>query len=181
MKRILVALLALLVAACGSSKLDATYSNNMTGIAEQKVSFIFKPDGTARMSVGSTTLPAEMPYEVSGGKIKVVGQNGDLVFAILENGDLVGEGLRLKKESSSPPRSATMESKAPEAIKPQEKDMAFCRKLAAKARAGKPGEFASEPDFLPSVNHCYKLAKEKGEVLQWTDPEPSSPKDPNFK
>lgn len=181
MTKILAVLLALLVSACGSSKLDATYSNNMTGIAEQKVSFIFKPDGTARMSVGSTTLPMEMPYEVSGNKIKVAGQKGDLVFTILENGDLVGEGMRLKKESSSPPRSPTLESKAPETEKPQEKDMAFCRKLAAKARAGKPGEFASEPDFLPSVSHCYKLSKEKGEVLEWSDPEPSSPKDPNFK
>lgn len=110
MKNAFVVLLALLVCACGNSKLDATYSSNMTGVAEQVVRITFKPDGTARMSLGSTTLPVEMLYEVSGNKVKVAGQRRDIVFAVLENGDLVGEGMRLQKEDSLPlkPNSATL-------------------------------------------------------------------------
>lgn len=100
MTKVLAVLVALLVSACGSSKLDGTYSNNMTGIAEQKMSFAFKPDGTARMAIGSTKIPLEMPYEVSGNKIKVRGQNGDIIFTILENGDLLTEGMRLTKEKA---------------------------------------------------------------------------------
>jgi uncharacterized protein YecT (DUF1311 family) len=101
MTRIFAVLLALLVSACGSSKLDGTYSNNMTGVAEQKMSFTFKPDGTARMAIGSAKIPLEMAYEVSGNKIKVAGQNGDVIFTIMENGDLLMNGIRLTKETAS--------------------------------------------------------------------------------
>lgn len=101
MTRMLALILALLLSACGNSKLDGTYSNNMTGIAEQKVSFTFKPDGTAHMAIGGNKIPLEMPYEVSDKKIKVTGQNGDLIFNFTDNGDLISAGLRYTKESSS--------------------------------------------------------------------------------
>lgn len=102
MKYVLLLLFALLLSAC-SSKLDGTYSNNMTGVAEQKIGFTFKTDGTALMAIGSTKIPLEMPYEVSGNKIKVTGQKGDIIFTILDDGDLLTEGIRLKKENSSQP------------------------------------------------------------------------------
>lgn len=100
MKYAFALLLTLLLSACGS-KLDATYSNNMTGVAEQKLSFTFKPDGTALMAIGSTKIPLEMPYEVTGNKIKVAGQNGEIIITVLENGDLLMEGIRLTKETAS--------------------------------------------------------------------------------
>jgi uncharacterized protein YecT (DUF1311 family) len=79
------------------SRLDATYYNNMTGVAEQRLSFKFNPDGTVRMSIGSSTIPLEMPYEVNGNKITVEGQNGDTVFTVMDNGDLLAGGLRYIK------------------------------------------------------------------------------------
>jgi len=178
-KKILFVFLTLLLFACGS-KLDGTYSNNMTGVAEQKMSFTFKPDGTASMSIGSSAIPLEMPYEVNGNKIKMEGQNGDIIFTVLDDGDLLMNGLRLKKEIASELTSAPVEIKVQEAKIPQEKDMTFCRELAAKARAAKPGDFAGDAEFLPAVSGCYKLAKEVGEVLIWSsDNSISSPKDSN--
>lgn len=100
MKYAFAIFITLFLSACGS-KLDATYSNNVTGVAEQKLSLTFKPDGTARMAIGSTKIPLEMPYEVSGNKIKVAGQKGDIIITVLENGDLLMEGLRLTKETAS--------------------------------------------------------------------------------
>jgi hypothetical protein len=177
MKHAIVLLFAMILAACGNSKLEGTYSNNMTGVAEQKFAFTFRPDGTARMSIGSTTIPLELPYEISGNKVKVAGQQGVTVLTMLDNGDLLMDGIRLTKETATsraaPPAIA---DKAPEPQKTQEKDIRFCRELAAKARAAKPGEFAGDPEFLPNVSHCYKLAKEAGEELVWTSAEPSKPK-----
>ncbi len=103
-KKILFVFLTLLLSACGS-KLDGTYSNNITGVAEQKMSLTFKPDGTASMSIGSTTIPLEIPYEVNGSKITMSGVEGDQIITILDNGDLLMNGLRLKKESDSEPAS----------------------------------------------------------------------------
>lgn len=100
MNKILFVLLAFLLSACGS-KLEGTYSNNMTGVAEQKMSFTFKPDGTARMSIGSSELPMEIPYEVSGNTIKLSGAQGVQIITILDDGDLIMNGLRLKKETVS--------------------------------------------------------------------------------
>lgn len=100
MKYAFAILLALLLSACGS-KLDATYSRNTTGVDELKISVTFKPDGTARMAIGSTKIPLEMPYEVSGNKIKMEGQNRNIIFTILENGDLLMNGIRLMKETAS--------------------------------------------------------------------------------
>ncbi|QWT46960.1 hypothetical protein [Azospira inquinata] len=98
MKRLFAIPVVLFLVACGVSKVEGTYSSNMTGVTEQKMSFTFKKDGTARMSIGGTALPMEMPYEVNGKTIKVTGQNGDIVFTVLDDGDLLTEGMRLKKE-----------------------------------------------------------------------------------
>lgn len=179
-KNILIVLLTFLLSAC-DSRLDGTYSNNISGIAEQKVSFTFKPDGTAGMSIGSTIIPMEMPYEVSGNKIMVSGEGKDTIFTVLDDGDLLMSGLRFKKESSSKlTTSEHVEAITPEVKKTSEKDMKFCRGLAAKARAAKPGDFAGDTEFLPAVSDCYKLAKEIGETLVWSSEESiSSPKDTN--
>lgn len=91
-KNALFVLLVLLLSACGS-KLDGTYSN---GSKIVDMSFIFKPDGIAQMSIGGTTFPAEMPYEVSGKKVTITGQKV-LVLTIVDDGDLLGEGMRFKK------------------------------------------------------------------------------------
>lgn len=100
MKKLLFILFPLLLSACGQT-IEGTYSNNMTGIAEQKVSWTFNPDGTAQMSVGSTKFPIFMPFEVSGNEVIVEGENGDNVFTILQDGSLVINGLKFTKETAT--------------------------------------------------------------------------------
>lgn len=53
------------------------------------------------MSIGSDTLPIEIPYEISGNKIKLSGVEGDQTVIILDDGDLIMNGLRLTKETVS--------------------------------------------------------------------------------
>lgn len=103
MAKLFSILFALLVVACGNSTLDGTYSSSIIGIAEQKLSITFSPDGTVRVALGDTPLPMETTYELIGDKIKIAGMKRDMIFAILENGDLVGEGMRLKKQSIQSP------------------------------------------------------------------------------
>lgn len=106
-KKILFVLFPLLLTACGQ-KIEGTYSNNMTGVAEQKISWTFHPDKTAQLSIGSTQIPAVMPFEVNGNKITVQGnEKGDIIFTILDDGSLVTEGLKYTKETAQKPEQTS--------------------------------------------------------------------------
>lgn len=107
---------SLLLAACGdlNSRLDGTWTSHLTGVAEQEISMTFKPDGTARMFVGSTQVPLEVAYKVEGNKI-TTGVDGDYIITILDNGDLLANGLRLTKVSvaqSSPVNAVSTNSQS---------------------------------------------------------------------
>lgn len=58
------------------------------------------------MAVGSTDIPLDLPYEV-GNKIKVAGQEGDVILTILDNGDLIMDGLRLTETAQGTAEIAT--------------------------------------------------------------------------
>lgn len=99
MRRLLVIGFAFLLAACGKN-IEGTYSWNPTGVPQQKMSMTFKPDGTSQMAIGGTTLPVEMPFKQTGDKLVVQGAKGLIDVTILENGDLLMEGMRLTKETT---------------------------------------------------------------------------------
>lgn len=104
MKKLLLVSLVFLLSACGGkTMLDGTYSNNSSGIPEQKVSFAFRPDGTATMSIGSAQLPAEIPYEVRDGNLIItnIKDGTKSSMSILDNGDFIMDGFRFTKEVES--------------------------------------------------------------------------------
>lgn len=93
-RKLLAPLLAtVLLAACGGSGLDGTYSDP-TGVA----SYTFEPGGKVEVSVmGATT---EMHYEVDGQKVKIGPEGGPAqVMTILKDGSISGPmGVKLTKK-----------------------------------------------------------------------------------
>lgn len=61
-------------------------------------SVTFNVDGTANLTIADVKVPSELPYKVSENLITVQGVDGkEIVFTILQNGDLIYEGQRLKQ------------------------------------------------------------------------------------
>lgn len=147
---------ALLVVACSNSKLDGTYSSNITGIAEQEFSIEFSPDSTVRLALGSTPLPIETTYELVGDKIKIAGMKGDMIFTILENGDLVGEGVRLKKQNTQSLKESTPV--------PVDKSAKSAECFSEQAIAKTIAELRSYEDVPPSVD-CDKQVYGAGKLI----------------
>lgn len=129
MKKILFTLFPLLLSACGQN-IEGTYSNNVTGVAEQKVSWIFNSDGTAELAIGSTKLPAVAPFEVSGNKVTVEGREGDIIFTILDDGSLVAEGMKYTKETTTLKHEQTSAKDAAAASQANEDEATADQKVA---------------------------------------------------
>lgn len=111
MRKLLYVFASLLLASCGdsNSRLDGTWTSHLSGIAEQEISLTLKPDGTARMSVGSSQFPIEAAYKVEGNQI-TTGADGDFIITILDNGDLLVKGVRLTKVTVAQPSPVSSES-----------------------------------------------------------------------
>src|SRR5438093_13367895 len=85
----------LLIAACGGSKLDGTYTDEM-GLTNYR----FTSGGKVYMSVMG--IETELNYEVDGNKVKIgAPQGGNLIFTLLADGALSGPmGVRLVRGST---------------------------------------------------------------------------------
>ena len=89
----------LLIAACGGSKLDGTYTDEM-GLTNYR----FTSGGKVYMSVMG--IETELNYEVDGNKVKIgAPQGGNLIFTLLADGALSGPmGIRFAKATAAPRR-----------------------------------------------------------------------------
>lgn len=90
MKKVLIASLALLLAACGSG-IKGTYEDE-AGVS----SYTFESGGKVSMTVMGTETEAE--YRVEDGKVKVGTPMGTVVMTIQDDGSLRGPmGMKLIK------------------------------------------------------------------------------------
>ena len=86
-KKYIVLLVTLALAACGKSGLEGIYS--AAGGAQE---FSFNHDGTVVQSLMGSKI-AEHKYEMDGNEIKIrVSDSSSSIFTILENGDIQGPG-----------------------------------------------------------------------------------------
>jgi hypothetical protein len=87
----------LLIAACGGSKLDGTYTDEM-GLTTYR----FTSGGKVYMSVMG--IETELNYKVDGDKVKIgAPQGGNLIFTLLADGALSGPmGIRFAKATARP-------------------------------------------------------------------------------
>ena len=98
----------LLIAACGGSKLDGTYTDEM-GVT----SYRFTSGGKVYVSVMG--IETELNYEVDGNKVKIgAPQGGNLIFTLLADGGLSGPmGVRLVRGSTGTRTATATRDRAP--------------------------------------------------------------------
>lgn len=82
MKKTIIALFCLFLAACGS-KLSGTYTDAL-GITSYK----FEPGG--KVYVSAMGIETEWKYEVDGKKVKIEGAQGNIVLTMMDDGSLQG-------------------------------------------------------------------------------------------